>query len=107
MPIPVTDEDDTQTLAKTPSIAQVSNTSSTNFAPPLIQLATIVSPAEQLLTYKDLSIKLQVSESYLRQFAKKLMPFVQLGSRIRFKSSDVDAYIENNRTAPIKKAISK
>jgi excisionase family DNA binding protein len=50
-----------------------------------------------LLTYRELSQILRISESYLRAWGKKLIPAVKFGSQVRFKLSDVLAYIEKNK----------
>jgi excisionase family DNA binding protein len=82
------------------STPNVTNTKLTEFPPPLAFPTTLAPGNELLLTYPEVAQMLRMSESYLRAHAKELIPMIKLGYRVRFKLSDVLAYIEKNKLSP-------
>jgi excisionase family DNA binding protein len=53
---------------------------------------------EELISPKELSKLLKVSKPYPYLLAKRgLIPYYKIGDTIRFKSSDVEAFLERSR----------
>jgi excisionase family DNA binding protein len=97
MPLTVESTSPTAGIARTSTTKAVNTTKLINFHPPARGFDTDCTTEDKLLTYRATAQVLRVSESYLRAKGKQLIPAIKLGSRVRFKLSDVLAYIEKNK----------
>lgn len=58
---------------------------------------------DPLLTVEQVAARLSVSEQFVRDHATRCeprIPTVRLGSLLRFRTSDIDAFIEQQLQAP-------
>ena len=55
------------------------------------------SPLPALVTEQQLADRLQVSTRHLINLRKAGLPYLQLGSAIRYDLAEVDAYLRTNR----------
>jgi len=59
-------------------------------------------PALGLLTIPEVADLLKISVPTLRRLQRqRQIPFIKVGGRVRFSRSDVAAYLERRRVAPI------
>lgn len=60
----------------------------------------ITATTDHLLTTKQLADYLGLSESFVRKSVHaRAIPFVKVGAAVRFRRSDVDAWLNDNSTA--------
>jgi hypothetical protein len=55
----------------------------------------LASGSDMLLTRREVAHILRLSEGFLRHLGTKIMPTVKLGGAVRYRLSDVLAYIES------------
>jgi putative molybdopterin biosynthesis protein len=55
-------------------------------------------PTERLLTINEIADRLAISRDTVYRVLVREIPSYRVGERLRFKASDVDAYVERNRT---------
>ena len=54
---------------------------------------------EKFYDIKDISKYLKLSISYIRQLVRSgCIPYYRFGNRLRFKLSDINNWVENNKT---------
>ena len=57
-----------------------------------------VLTASQLLSINEVADRLAISRDTVYRMIAREVPSYRVGERLRFRASDVDAYIERNRT---------
>jgi excisionase family DNA binding protein len=57
---------------------------------------------DEVLTIEQAAAHIKMSERYVRRLvAERRIPFYKLGRAVRIKASDLDAYINAGRVAPL------
>ena len=55
---------------------------------------------DKLLTFQQLSEKLQLSRSTIDRWRKEGLPYSKLGRSLRFDENEVDEWIKQNKQSP-------